>query len=428
MRSTLREIQAKSVEDIMAALALYRPGPLRGGLRDAFVRRFRGEEEVTQIHESLTGLLADTLGVILYQEQVLRIAHELGGLTLAEADILRRAMSHFDPGGVMVTLRRNFIRGAGERRNVPPETAERIWEMMAAFAGYGFPKAHAASYAQLAWNSAWCKTHYPAEFMAAVLGFGGGYYSQRVYLMEARRLGLSLNPPHINHSDVRFRVTYPNGDPQLYMGLDQVRDLTRRTIAAILRQRPFQSLEDFLIRVDPQRKETQHLAMVGALDGLTTIPQALARIEQKRPPGQLGLFGASDASQDWPLERQLDAQQQILGISLGASPLEQIADEIRQAGALTTLEAENHIGEKVVIAGMRQTWRRLRARTSNQMMCYLNLEDLEGSLQVLVPPRVYRTTYQQIREPGPFLIEGVIEKDTERQTVRMVAEKITLVR
>jgi DNA polymerase-3 subunit alpha len=264
--------------------------------------------------------------------------------------------------------------------------------------------------------------------MAAVLGFGGGYYSQRVYLMEARRLGLSLNPPHINHSDVRFRVTYPNGDPQLYMGLDQVRDLTRRTIAAILRQRPFQSLEDFLIRVDPQRKETQHLAMVGALDGLTTIPQALARIEQKRPPGQLGLFGASDASQDWPLERQLDAQQQILGISLGASPLEQIADEIRQAGALTTLEAENHIGEKVVIAGMRQTWRRLRARTSNQMMCYLNLEDLEGSLQVLVPPRVYRTTYQQIREPGPFLIEGVIEKDTERQTVRMVAEKITLVR
>ncbi len=428
MRSTLREIQAKSIEDIMAALALYRPGPLRGGFRDAFVRRFRGEEEVTQIHESLTGLLASTLGVILYQEQVLRIAHELGGLTLAEADILRRAMSHFDPGGVMVTLRQNFIRGAGERRGVPPETAERIWEMMAAFAGYGFPKAHAASYAQLAWNSAWCKTHYPAEFMAAVLGFGGGYYSQRVYLMEARRLGLSLHPPHVNHSDFRFRVTYPKGEPRLYMGLDQVRDLTRRTITNILRQRPFHSLEDFLIRVDPQRKEAQHLAMVGALEGLATIPQALARIEQKRPPGQLGLFGASDAGQDWPLERQLEAQQQILGISLGISPLEQIADEIQQAGALTTLEAESHAGEKVIIAGMRQTWRRVRTRTGNQMMGYLTLEDLEGSLQVLVPPRLYRTVYQQVREAGPFLVEGVIEKDPERQTVRLVAEQITLVR
>jgi DNA polymerase III alpha subunit len=135
------------------------------------------------------------MGVILYQEQVLQIAHELGGLTLAQADILRRAMSHFDPGGVMETLRKNFIDGAAQRRNVPPETANRIWEMMAAFAGYGFPKAHAASYARLAWNSAWCKTHYPAEFMSAVLGIGGGYYSQRVYLMEARRLGLQVNPP-----------------------------------------------------------------------------------------------------------------------------------------------------------------------------------------------------------------------------------------
>ncbi|MCB2202726.1 DNA polymerase III subunit alpha [bacterium] len=428
MRSTLREIQAKSVEDIMAALALYRPGPLRGGLRDAFVRRFRGEEEVTQIHASLTGLLADTLGVILYQEQVLRIAHELGGLSLAQADILRRAMSHFDPGGVMVTLQQNFIRGAGERRGVPPETAERIWEMMAAFAGYGFPKAHAASYAQLAWNSAWCKTHYPAEFMAAVLGFGGGYYSQRVYLMEARRLGLSLNPPHVNHSGTRFRVTYPKGEPQLYMGLDQVRDLTRRTMANILRERPFHSLEDFLIRVDPQQKEARHLAKVGAFSGLATIPQALARIEQKRPPGQMGLFGNANADTEWSMEQQLQAQQQLLGISLGISPLEQFADEIQQAGALTTLEAEDHIGEKIIIAGMRQTWRRIRTRTSNQMMCYLNLEDLEGSLQVLVPPHLYRTTYQQIRETGPFLIEGVVEKDTERQTVRLVAEKITLVR
>jgi DNA-directed DNA polymerase III PolC len=195
MRATLQEINAKSIEDIMAALALYRPGPLRGGLRDAFVRRFRGEEPVTHIHESLSKLLENTMGVILYQEQVLQIAHELGGLTLAQADILRRAMSHFDPGGVMETLRKNFIDGAAQRRNVPPETANRIWEMMAAFAGYGFPKAHAASYARLAWNSAWCKTHYPAEFMSAVLGIGGGYYSQRVYLMEARRLGLQVNPP-----------------------------------------------------------------------------------------------------------------------------------------------------------------------------------------------------------------------------------------
>jgi len=428
MRGTLREIQAKTVEDIMAALALYRPGPLRGGLRDAFVRRFRGEEEVTPIHSSLTDLLGSTYGVILYQEQVLRIAHELGGLSIAQADILRRAMSHFDPGGVMDTLRRNFIQGARARHDVPEETAERIWEMMAAFAGYGFPKAHAASYAQLAWNSAWCKTHYPAEFMAAVLGFGGGYYSQRVYLMEARRLRLPLHPPHVNHSNGHFRVIYPKGEPHLYMGLGQVRDLTQRTLRNIIQNRPYHSLEDFLLRVDPQRKEAQHLLMVGALDGLVTIPEGLQRIEHKRPPGQMQLFGAPEASADWDEARRLQAQRELLGVTLGMSPLEQIADEIQSCGAITTLEAEDHSGEKVTLAGMRQTLRRTHSRSSNQMMAYLTLEDLEGSLQVLVPPRLYLAAYEDLREAGPFLIEGLIENDPERHQIRMIAEKVRLIR
>jgi DNA-directed DNA polymerase III PolC len=425
MRATLQEINAKSIEDIMAALALYRPGPLRGGLRDAFVRRFRGEEPVTHIHESLSKLLENTMGVILYQEQVLQIAHELGGLTLAQADILRRAMSHFDPGGVMETLRKNFIDGAAQRRNVPPETANRIWEMMAAFAGYGFPKAHAASYARLAWNSAWCKTHYPAEFMSAVLGIGGGYYSQRVYLMEARRLGLQVNPPHINHSNHHFRVTYPNGQPVLYMGLNQVRDLTQHTITTIIQKRPFDSLEDFIIRVDPQRKEAKHLVMCGALEGLTSIPQGLNRVEHQRPPGQLGLFSQKSTEEDWPIEQKIKAQQEILGVSLAMSPLEQHADQIQAWGAISTLEAQNKIGDKVRIAGMRQTWRRFRTR-SNETMCYLNLEDLEGSLQVVMPPRVYRRYINVLQEPGPFLVEGTMEENAESQRIRLLAHKLEL--
>ena len=427
MRSTLREIQARSVKDIMAALALYRPGPLRGGLRDAFVRRFRGEEEVTDIHESLSSLLGETLGVILYQEQVLRIAHELGGLSLAEADILRRAMSHFDPGGVMVTLQRKFVQNAQERRNVPPETAERIWEMMAAFAGYGFPKAHAASYARLGWNSAWCKTHYPAEFMAAVLGFGGGYYSQRVYLMEARRLGLSLHGPHINHSNHRFRVAYPKGQPKLYMGLNQVRDLTQRTISAILQKRPFNSLEDFLLRVDPQKREARHLLMCGALEGLVSIPKGLARIEHKGHTGQMQLFNPMTQEDDWTDEQKFEAQRQILGVSLDSNPLELMADRIHSLGAITTLEAESRVGENVLVAGMRQTWRRTRTRSS-QMMAYLSLEDLEGSLLVLITPKVYQRYYQDLQEAGPFLVRGIIEMDTERQQVRLVANNVSLLR
>jgi len=183
MRATLREIQARSVDDIMVALALYRPGPLTGGLKDEFVRRHRGEEQISHLHPALAPLLEDTYGVILYQEQVLRIAHELAGLSLADADLLRRAMSHFDPGQQMQSLKGRFIAGAAGRNSVPPEVAERVWELMAAFAGYGFPKAHAASYAQVAWRAAWCKRHHPAIFMAAVLANWGGYYGQREYLM-----------------------------------------------------------------------------------------------------------------------------------------------------------------------------------------------------------------------------------------------------
>ena len=423
MRATLREIKARTKEDIMAALALYRPGPLRGGLRDAFVRRFRGEEPIAHIHSSLEKLLENTLGVILYQEQVLRIAHDLGGLSIAQADILRRAMSHFDPGGVMDTLRRNFIDGAASRHKVPQEIAEKIWEMMAAFAGYGFPKAHAASYAQLAWQSAWCKTHFPAEFMAAVLGFGGGYYSQQVYLMEARRLKLPLHPPNINHAGERFSVRYPNGKPVLYVGLGQVRDLTRQTIAAILQQQPFQSLEDFILRVDPQRKEAENLIKCGAFDGLIRIPEGLRRIEHRRPPGQMTLFLSKAAEADWPIEKKLEAQREILGANLSMTPLELHADEIQSAGALTTLQAQDHIGARIKVAGMCQIFRRVRSR-SNQIFGFLTLEDLDGAIQVLIPAEVYRKSFVLLREAECLIVAGIVEKDETHNRLLLRAEKI----
>lgn len=428
MRATLREINAQSVEDIMAALALYRPGPLRGGLRDAFVRRFRGEEQVSHIHESLSDLLSDTLGVILYQEQVLRIAHELGGLSIAQADILRRAMSHFDPGGVMNTLQKNFIEGAALRHNIPIETAERIWDMMAAFAGYGFPKAHAASYAKLAWNSAWCKTYYPAEFMCAVLGYGGGYYSQRVYLMEARRLGLVIKPPHVNHAGFRFRAAYPNGQPMLYMGLNQVRDLTHKTIKKTIQNRPYNSLEDFLFRVDPQQKEVRHLIMCGAFEGLISIPLALEHINLKRLPGQMNLFSDTvstepSISSDWDTEQISNAQHEILGVSLMMSPLERFSGQIQSAGAVSTLEAADLIGQRVQVAGMRQAFRRVRNR-SNEIMGHLTLEDTEGSITIRIPPSVYRHHHKDFHHEGPFLVEGIMEEDLQRNQVFMVASNI----
>ena len=415
MRATLQEIQARSVDDIMVALALYRPGPLTGGLKDAFVRRHRGQESVSYLHPSLEALLADTYGVILYQEQVLRIAHELAGLSLADADLLRRAMSHFDPGKQMGTLREKFIDGAYERNKVPEQTAVRIWELMAAFAGYGFPKAHAASYAQIAWRAAWCRTHYPAIFMAAVLANWGGYYSQRVYLMEARRLGFPIHPPHINFARREFSVDYVDEKPVLFMGLDQVRDLTKRTQKRILSVRPFHSLQDFLTRVDPRPLEAENLVKVGALEGLGTLPGMLNQIDRRSwRGGQLSLFSLEDeGAEDWSLEQKAAAQEAILGVSLVAHPLELHAQQIQEAGAITTLESTSRVGEQVLVAGMRQTWRRSTTRYGGSIYI-MSFEDLEGMLNVMIPQDVYRRSRNEISGPGPYFVEGTVELDQER--------------
>jgi DNA polymerase-3 subunit alpha len=425
MRATLKEIRAQSVDDLMVALALYRPGPLVGGLKDAFVRRHLGKEPVTQLHEALRPLLDDTYGVILYQEQVLRIAHELAGLSLADADLLRRAMSHFDPGKQMQTLKRRFVTGAAARHQVPVEAAERVWELMAAFSGYGFPKAHAASYAVVGWRAAWCKAHFPAHFMAAVLANWGGYYSQSVYLTEARRLGLTLRPPHINHARREFSVALVDGQPCLVMGLGQVRELTRQTQMRIQRGRPFHSLAEFLSRVDPRPREVENLVRTGALAGLGTIPVLLEELKvTARQPGQLTLFSpAACADDDWTLAERVAAQQELLGASVDAHPLELVAGAIAKAGALTTVAAAARLEQVVRVAGMRQSWRRTRTARGDYIY-FMAFEDLDGMLDVVIFGEVYRKYRSAFSTGAPLVLEGRVELDPQQREPVIRAERV----
>jgi len=425
MRLTLKEIQASSLDGVMAALALYRPGPLTGGQKDNFIRRFQGREPTSYLHPSLAPVLDDTFGVILYQEQVLRIAHQLAGLSLADADLLRRAMSHFDPGKQMQSLKEKFIAGTYERHNIPEATAEHIWELMAAFAGYGFPKAHAASYARVAWRSAWCKTHHPAIFMAAVLANWGGYYSQSNYLTEARRMGLTLKPPHVNYAQHEFSVSHLDGKPVLFMGLDQVRDLSNRTQKRILRERPFRSFEDFLIRADPRIQEAHNLVKVEALEGFGTIPELLHRLNLGGwQGGQLSLFGAPDTSaEDLSIAEKARAQEEILGASVVAHRLELYSDQISESKALTTVEAAARIGQQVRVAGIRQFWRR-SSTSKGEAIYFMSLEDLEGTLQVVISAEVYRRCRSELRLAGPFMIEGSMEMDSRQIEPSLRAERI----
>ena len=425
MRATLKEIQAGSVDDILVALALYRPGPLTGGLKDAFVRRYRGQEQVTHLHPALTPLLSDTYGVILYQEQVLRIAHELAGLSLADADLLRRAMSHFDPGKQMQTLKEKFIAGSYQRSRVPEAAAERIWELMAAFAGYGFPKAHAASYAQVAWRIAWCKVHYPAIMMAAVLANWGGYYPQRVYLNEARRLGLVLRPPHINYAQSEFSVRFLEGKPVLFMGLNQVRELTRRTQARILRKRPFHSFTEFLANVDPRPIEAENLVRAGALDGIGNIPSLLRQLGHGGwRGGQLPLFAITGKEEDWTIEEKMAAQEAVLGVGIAAHPLEFLTGEKIEAGTLTTIDAASQVGQRVRLAGMRQTWRR-SLTVDGGAVYFMSLEDLEGMLDVVLSAKIYQRYRRELSGPGPYMVEGVVELNHATGEPFILAERVS---
>jgi DNA polymerase-3 subunit alpha len=367
---------------------------------------------------------------------VLRIAHDLAGLNLAEADLLRRAMSHFDPGKQMQTLQRKFIAGAMQHSGVPAETAGHIWELMAAFAGYGFPKAHAASYAQLSWRSAWCKAHFPAQFLAAVLANWGGYYSQRIYLMEARRLGLSLKAPHVNYSQGEFSVHYHDGQPVLYMGLNQVRELTRRTQRQIIRQRPFHSALEFLQRADPRPSEAQNLAAVGALEGMGEPARLVRELKvasqtrtAKTQPGQMSLFslsegdeiaGASptDEIETWTPEQRAAQQEAILGVSIDYHPLELLAPQLQREGVVTTLEATAQGSGHARVAGMRQTWRRSGADY------LMELEDMEGVLEVLVPGSLYNRERAAFTSRIPLIVEGELEPHPEYPEPRLRAEKV----
>ena len=282
-RRTLRKLKAKDIADLAVANAFFKPGPATGGMAQSFVKRYRGEEKVRFLHPALEPILGSTQGVLLFQEQILRIARDIAGLSWAQSDGLRKGMSKFQPGE-MEALSNEFLAGcqrpAPEGAGFSEDQAKTLWEQVKAFAGYGFNKGHATAYADVSYRSAYLKSHYTAEFLCARLADHGGFHHPAVYIAEAQRLGIKVRPPHINFSDWRFTLS-SDDDPAaeelipsaniLWMGLGQVRDLRRKTISTILYERdqqPFQDLPDLMARVAMQTKELRHLISCGALDGL----------------------------------------------------------------------------------------------------------------------------------------------------------------
>ncbi len=350
---TLRQLQAQSVQDLAVANAFFKPGPATGGMARAFVRRYRGEEEVTYLHPSLEPILGRTKGVLIFQEQILRLATEIAGLSWEEADYLRRGMSKFRPDE-MDAMRARFQSGCMRSTPRGPgftrRQAEQLWEQVEAFAGYGFNQGHATAYAMVSYRSAYLKAHWPEAFFCARLADHGGYHHPAIYMAEARRLGIDVRPPHINHSGRRFTLTYEGNEsekpqPVLWMGLDQVRDLHRKSIEAIQRQReraPFEGARDLMGRVRLQEREVTHLIQCGALDGLiASRSQALAeadRIRRAGTPRQIAFDFVEDESIDEETHVQrLNWERTLLGIPVSVSPLELVENGLHDVLPLRDL-------------------------------------------------------------------------------------------
>ncbi len=328
---TLRRLRARSVRDLAIANAFFKPGPAMGGMADTFVRRYLGKEAVTYLHPALKPILGVTKGVLIFQEQVLRIATEVAGLSWAQADQIRRGMSHFGQAE-MAAVQEQFVAGC---MRPPPagsgfteSQARKLWEQIIPFAGYGFNQGHATAYADVSYRSAYLKAHYPAEFLCARLADYGGFHHPVIYAAEAVRLGIRVRPPHINHSGAAFTLAHDAAGPVLYMGLGQVRDLRQSSVAAICAAReagPFDGVRDLLARVELQPKEADHLVRCGALDGLGPSRAGLRAEagEARRGSGARQLafdFGLPDVPAESAADR-LAWEQELLGWPVSVHPL-----------------------------------------------------------------------------------------------------------
>ena len=363
---TLRQLKARRVQDLATANAFFKPGPALGGMARTFVRRYRGEEPVRYLHPALEPILGRTKGVLIFQEQILRIATEIAGLSWEQADALRRGMSHFGRHEMEAT-RDTFIAGcmrpspAGHGFSVMQ--AQTLWEQVLPFAGYGFNQGHATAYADVSYRSAYMKTHFPAEFFTARLADWGGFHHPAVYIAEAERLGIDVRPPHVNYSNRKFTLYSPPSTlhpplPTLWMGLGQIRDLRRlavREIIAQRRQRPFDGLRDLLLRVDLQAKETTHLIQCGALDGLgASRADMLAEHQAIRRAGsvqQASFDFAMDPVTPESASQRLDWETHLLGWPVSVTPLEALAALPESTLALADLP--RMAGRPVAVAGYR---------------------------------------------------------------------------
>jgi DNA polymerase III subunit alpha len=451
MRDVLRKLKPDRFEDIIALVALYRPGPMDNIPR--YIACKHGQEKPDYMHPMLEGILKETFGIIIYQEQVMQIAQELSGYTLGGADLLRRAMGK-KIKSEMEAQRATFVSGA-VARGVKEAQAAQIFELVDKFAGYGFNKPHAAAYALISYQTAWLRTHYPLEFFAASMTLDLGNTDRlNVFRQELTRLGIKLLPPDINRSRAGFSVeALPDGTRAIRYALAAVKNVGAGAVETLVRGReadgPFRDLYDFAGRLDPKvmnKRQLENLICSGAFDSLNanrrqgfeaaeTIMRHAAAATQDRTSAQVSLFGGSPAEgsapfplpkvADWPAMERLKREFDAIGFYLSAHPLDDYTASLKRLEVVRIAELkswlERRTTAKAKLAGV-VIGRQERTSAKGNRFAFVQLSDASGMFEVTVFSESL-SAHRDLLEAGRAIVVTV-ETRREEDLIRLTAQSI----
>ncbi|MCP9470472.1 MAG: DNA polymerase III subunit alpha [Nitrospira sp.] len=444
MRDLLMGFRPDRFEDIIAIIALYRPGPM--DLIPDFIKRKQGKVPITYEMPELEPILKETYGVIVYQEQVMAIANKVAGFSLGQADILRRAMGKKKPEE-MEKLRAKFLEGAMKNK-VPEKKADRLYELIQKFAGYGFNKSHAAAYAVLCYQTAYLKAHYPTEFMAALMTTDMGNTDKIMgYFTECRDLGIKVLGPDINVSGKNFTVV----DGAIRFGLAAIKNVGEGAVESIVdirnRTGPFSSLFDFCRRVDLRKvnkRMLEGLIKAGAFDStgakraqlMAVLDQAVecgAAAQRERDLGQINIFGEETSGYlasghpntpplpsvpEWDHAQRLKYERELTGFYISAHPLSRYETTIGALATATTAGlADVSDGKEVKLCGIIVTMKPMLTKRGDRM-AYLTVEDLHGTVEVIVFPDVYKTVQEWIAPESLIRITATIDRGDKGTKLR----------
>ena len=456
MRDLVKRLKPENIDDITALLALYRPGPLGSGMIEDFINRKKGEIKIKYPHPRLEPILKETYGVIVYQEQVMKVASELAGFSLGQADILRKAMGKKQKK-VMEKQRELFIKGA-QKNNINKNTAAEIFDLIAYFAGYGFNKSHSVSYAFISYQTAYLKQNYPVEYMASLLtSIMGNNDKIPLYIRECQNMEIQILPPDINQSLVNFTVV---GDKSIRFGMAAVKNVGEKAIGSIIEERKannnYESLFDFCQRVDLRvvnKRVVESLIRGGAFDSLGgKRSQLLAVLDEMIKRGQewqkdkkngqtsiFDLFGGQQADQsthahqytlpdmeEFDKNELLSMEKEMLGLYISQHPLKDYQEKIENIADTTSNDAINlPDGSKVVLAGVINRIRKKSTKNGN-MMAFISLEDLEGTIEAIIFPKVFDKSKEILKKDEIIVMQGQL--DNAEGKVKLIARELSLLK